>query len=141
MSCARDIFRALRIAAVWLLVMSVLFGPVGLGASSGLAAASSCGSSCPCDEALHDSHIEHDDGASCSGEDEQGNHDESAPCEDQCPDDCPNCGCRVGVAMAVLPYAVPSHVALCSSALVLAPVDIPASVARTGIFRPPRALS
>ena len=52
MTNTRDIINAARVAAVWLLVVSVFFGPLGLGGASAFAAASkTCGVSCPCDEA------------------------------------------------------------------------------------------
>lgn len=140
----RDISSALHVAALWLLVVSVFFGPAGLGGSAAFASASvakPCGVSCPCDDAAHDrqpgdheEHADDDDGAHAG-------QDDGEPCKDECPDDCPNCGCCLGVAMAVLPLPVTSGATACASARVLSPVDSPANGACTGVFRPPRSLT
>lgn len=143
----RHLRDALRVAALWLLVVSVFFGPAGLGGSAAFASASkTCGVSCPCDEAGHDDHgDEHDDHADADPCSDDGaadaDHDDGDPCKDECPDDCPNCGCCLGVAMVVLPLPVTSSRATCTSARMLAPIDAPASGAGSGVFRPPRSLT
>ncbi|MDH5492417.1 MAG: hypothetical protein OEY14_10735, partial [Myxococcales bacterium] len=94
----RHLLDALRVAALWLLMGAVLFGPAGLGGSAAFASgASTCGASCPCEDAAHDEraeeHADHagedpqDDGAGADSE-----HGDGEPCEDECPDDCPDCG-------------------------------------------------
>lgn len=142
----RHLLDALRVAAVWLLVVCVFFGPAGLGGSSFAAASKTCGVSCPCDEAGHGDHAdereEHAEAAPCDDDAAaDSDHDDGDPCGDECPDDCPNCGCCLGVAMAVLPRPVTSSAAGCTSARVPGPVDAPASGACTGVFRPPRSLT
>jgi len=131
---------------LWLLVVSVSFGPAGLGGSAAFASAhKTCGVSCPCDEAAQDGHAdEHDEHAEANPDDDAAadseHGDDGDPCKDECPDDCPNCGCCLGIAMAVLPLPVASSKATCTSARMLAPTDAPASGADRGVFRPPRSL-
>ena len=147
MRSTRDIIDALRVAAVWLLVVSVFFGPAGLGGSTGFAASSkSCGASCPCDDAAVDDHegdhAEHAEADPCDDDvHADSEHDDGDPCKDECPDDCPNCRCCPGIAMAVLPLPVASSTATCTSSRMLAPIDAPASGACTDVFRPPRSLT
>jgi hypothetical protein len=142
---ARDILSALRTTALWLLALSVFFGPAGLGGSSAFAFASkTCSASCPCDEALQDDHIdnEHSDAPGlCTDEDQADGHEDSSPCEHECPDNCPNCSCGLGVAMAVIPLTMPSTSLPSTAVRMLAPPDAPGSRARSGVFRPPRTLS
>lgn len=147
---ARPILHALRVAASWLLVVSVFFGPAGLGGSAAFAAsAKPCGVSCPCDDAAPadehagehaGEHEEHADPGPCDDDDghAEPEHEAGDPCQDECPDDCPHCGCCLGVAMAVLSLPVISLPVSCCSARTLAPADTPASGACTGVFRPPR---
>lgn len=143
---ARDIPSALRMVALWLLVVSVLLGPAGLGSSVAFTSPSrTCGVSCPCDDEVRDSHAgDHEEHAGADPCDDDGGEDSehqgSEPCQDDCPDDCPNCGCCLGVAMAVLPLSVTSSAVTSASARMFAPVDAPASGACTGVFRPPRSL-
>ncbi len=148
MPTARNILDALRVAALWLLVMSLFFGPAGLGGSAAFASANeTCGVSCPCDAAAPEDdagdpadHAEADpSGDEAAADSERG--DEDTPCKDECPDDCPHCGCCPGIAMAVLPLPVTSSRATCTSARMLAPLDAPASGAGSGVFRPPRSLT
>ncbi len=146
MPTTRHIVDALRVAAFWLLTVSVFFGPAGLGGPTGFAATSkSCDVSCPCDEAVHDDHAGDDDEQAeaepCDDDGADSEHDDGDPCEDECPDDCPSCGCCLGIAMAVLPLPVTSSAATWSSVRMLAPVDVRASGARAGVFRPPRSLT
>ena len=142
----RHLLDALRVAALWLLVVSVFLGPAGLGGSAFASGAKTCGVSCPCDEAGHDDHAdEHDEHAEAEPCDDEAaadsDHNSGEPCKDECPDDCPNCGCCLGIAMAVLPLPVTSSAVGCTSARTIAPVDAPASGACTGVFRPPRSLT
>lgn len=139
---ARDIASALRMVALWLLVVCVFLGPAGLGGSVGFASTSrTCGVCCPCDDEVRDPHEEPASAAPCDDDgDADSEHQGTDPCRDDCPDDCPNCGCCVGVAMAVLPLSVTSSAVSSAPARTLAPVDAPASGASTGIFRPPRSL-
>ena len=139
----RHILDALRVAACWLLMVSVFFGPAGLGGSTFASASETCGASCPCDEAAHDPHANERAKADPCGNDAAANldHDDSEPCKNDCPDDCPSCGCCVGIAMAVLPLAATSGAVRCTSARMLSPVDATASGACAGVFRPPRFLT
>lgn len=143
---ARDITSALRRVALWLLVVSVFLGPAGLGGSIAFASPSrTCGVSCPCDDEVGDPHAgDHEEHAGADPCDDEGDadseHQGSDPCQDDCPDECPNCGCCLGVAMAVLPLSVTSGAVTSASARMFAPVDAPASGACTGVFRPPRSL-
>lgn len=141
---------ALRIAASWLLVVCVFFGPAGLGGAEALAnTLQPCGISCPCDETASADHPEDHDGCDCNGEigstppsEGVDDHDHGAPCQDDCSDDCPNCGCCLGVALAVLPVPMTSTIAPSKSlARMNAPADAPGNGARTGVFRPPRPLA
>jgi hypothetical protein len=140
----RHIIDGLRMAALWLLVMSVSFGPAGLGGSTGFATTSkTCGVSCPCDDAVHDDGADHEDAEADPCDDEveaDSEHDDGDPCKDECPDDCPNCGCGLGLAMAVLSLPVTTSAANGTSARTIAPVDAPASGACRDVFRPPRYL-
>ncbi|MCX4242581.1 hypothetical protein [Paraliomyxa miuraensis] len=143
---ALAITHALRVAASWLLVVCVFFGPAGLGGSAAFAAVTKpCGISCPCDEVVGDADADPGDepgeAAPRRDTDEPIDDDPSddEPGEDECPDDCPSCGCCLGVAMAVLSFPATSFTTSCSSLRALAPVDAPASGAQTGVFRPPRS--
>jgi hypothetical protein len=120
----RHILNALRVAASWLLVMCVLVGPAVLGGSVASAtSAEACGPACPCDD----------------GDVDDAGRDEGGPCQDNCPDDCPNCACGVGVAMALLPLPVLSRAMSRASTRMIAPVDAPTKSTGGGVFRPPRA--
>ncbi len=138
----RTILDVLRVAALWLLIVSVTVGPVVPSVFA--SAAKTCGVSCPCDEA-HDDHAGgHDDHAEADPCDDDAapdsDHDDGDPCKGECPDDCPNCGCCLGIAMAVLPLPVTSSGATCTSARMHTPIDAPPSGAASGVFRPPRSL-
>jgi hypothetical protein len=148
----RHILDALRVAALRLLMVSVFFGPAGLRGPTAFASASkTCGVSCPCDEAVHDGHEgdagDHEQHANTDrGDDDRvggSGHEDDEPCQDQCPDNCPNCGCCLGIGMAVLPLPLPmtSTAIPCASTLMLAPMDAPANGACSGVFRPPRSLT
>ena len=126
------IIDVLRVAAMWLLVVVVLCGPVGLGGSAAFASVNkACGVSCPCDETHDDNADEHDD---------HDDHDDADPCKDECSNNCPNCCCCMGIAMIVFPLPVMLSRATCTSACMLAPIDAPASGADSDVFRPPRSL-
>ena len=140
MQTPRHILDPLRLAALWFLAVSVFFGLPGLGGSSVLAAAATtCGVSCPCDEAEHDE-AEHDDGHH-DDEAQPEHEDDGEPCQDECPDDCPNCGCGVATAMALLPPPVISGAASRAVTRPLAPTDAPSTGTRDALFRPPRLRS
>src|SRR5690606_32874716 len=93
----------LRIAGGWLLVLCMVAGSAGPDASWAFADGSKpCGAACPCDQA------EHEEQGSTHAEHAESRHDADDPCEDQCPEDCPNCGCGLGVAAAVMNISVQS---------------------------------
>ena len=139
----RDIIRAFRVPALWLLVLCVLCGPVGLGASSAFADASKpCGKSCPCDEQVHAEHADEKSASSpCDDPHDPEDQGEDTPCNDDCPDDCANCSCCVGIAMAAVPPSAAMAGLLSVSSRVHARTDVPSNGARTGVFRPPRSLT
>jgi hypothetical protein len=146
MANGRGIVDALRVAAVWLLVVSVFFGPAGLGGSFAFAVASKpCGVLCPCDAAAHGGHAaEHDelaDDPCAHHHDADSEHEDSAPCEDECPDGCPDCRCCLDVAMAVIQLELPTNPPSSASARTLAPTDASPSGAGTDVFRRPRSLA
>jgi hypothetical protein len=129
MRTIRDIASALRAAAVWLLVMSVFFGPAGNGAASAFGVdAKPCADSCPCDEPQE---AEHDD---CDDE----GHDGETPADDECPEDCRGCSCAPALALTLVAWAVPAS-PLSSPALASAPSDAASTGVGTGVFRPPRS--
>ena len=136
----RDILNALRMAALWLLVVPVLAGPMGVGASVAWAAMKTCGVSCPCDEAQHaeyaDEAAQADDDCESSRE---ATHSDEAPCEDECPDDCPDCTC-CGLMVGLVPMVVPL-LGSASSSKLLTPPPAPACGDVSGVFRPPRSLT
>lgn len=141
---ARSIASALRLVAVWLLAMSVLLGPARLGGVLGFAAPlGGCGTACPCDDGLDPVRAETRGESAEVAPDERvdvGSEDRgTAPCRDECPDDCPNCGCALGAAMAVLPVAEASSAVPWALVAMFSPVAAPASGAPYGVFRPPRA--
>ena len=126
------IIDVLRVAAMWLLVVVVLCGPVGLGGSAAFASVNkACGVSCLCDETHDDNADEHDD---------HDDHDDADPCKDECSNNCPHCCCCMGIAMIVFPLPVMLSRATCTLACMLAPIDAPASGADSDVFRPPRSL-
>lgn len=132
----RDILNALRVAALWLLVVSVLTGPLGVGASVASAAMKTCGASCPCDEAQHAEYV--DDGCEASREIAQG---DETPCDDECPNDCPDCNCCPGLMVGLVPVVVPGLPISASSLKLLTPPDAPAYGDVSRVFRPPRSLT
>lgn len=171
MHAAREISHGLRLTAFWLLVVTVLVGPVGLGASPAFAAVPDpCDIACPCED---DDSGEHQHGEMVDGDgkapcDDGGECGEDGPChgdaecgdecafgersetvdgvgtgdpgQDECPEDCPNCGCGLlSMAMAVFP--LPSGVPQAASfrTALFAFLHEPALGARLGVFRPPRA--
>lgn len=147
MLSVRDIPSTSRMAALWLLVVSVLLGPAGLGSSVAFASPSkTCGVSCPCDDGARDAHAgDHDEHAAADPCDDDGGADSrhlgSEPRPDDCPDDCHDCGCCLAVAMALLPVSVTWRAVTSASARTLAPIDAPAAGALTSLFRPPRPLT
>lgn len=128
----RDILSALRTAAVWLLVMFVFVGPAGLGAASA-SGSEACSDSCPCDEPQP---ADHDDGCD---EELDGHDDEGTPPDDECPEDCPSCGCNSGVALTMVALTMPTTAPPSSPDLMLPPPDAAATGMGTGVFRPPRS--
>ena len=133
-----------RAAAHWLLVVSVFFGPLGLGSAAAFSPTSkTCGSSCPCEESDHgnqqDEHAGHAEADPC--DEANSNHEHDDPCQEECPDNCPKCSCCLGVAVAVLPLLTTTGLSSCSSSSLLAPGDEPANGFSTGVFRPPRSLT
>ncbi len=143
----RDNINFLQVAALWVLVASLFFGPIGLGGTSAFPAVSKAGGvSCPCEKDEYDSHAGeregHPDADPCDdGRETNSGHEDADPCQDECPDDCPKCSCCLGVAMAVLPLSQPSNAGACASSGLLEPVDVPPSGFLTNVFRPPRSLS
>lgn len=143
---AQSTFATLRAAAAWLLMASVLVGPLGIGASVASAAAKTCGVSCPCEDVDVSAHADDaSDGEACTCADtdepshaEAERHDEFHA--DACPDDCPDCNCCPGVMLGVVGVvaprpSLPSHVYRIS-----APPEAPALGASSCVFRPPRSL-
>lgn len=136
---------ALRWAAVHLLMLAVCFGPAGVfGATLSAAVSEGCGASCPCDEAQFEDSGEHGDGVAAdeAAADHQTSpgHEDCTP-SDECPDDCPNCQCSMGAALAVIPLSLTSAVLTSTSVRLLTPSATPASGARAAVFRPPRSVA
>ena len=135
----RDILNALRVAALWLLVVAVFAGPLGVGAFVASAATKTCGVSCPCDEEEHaeeDAHSNDD----CDGSREVACGDET-PCDEECPDDCPDCNCCPGLMIGLIPIVVPGLPGALSSSKFFVPPDARASGKIPDVFRPPRSLT
>jgi len=135
------------VATAWLVVVSLLVGPMGLGV--GVASAKTCGSSCPCDDAPatpcddahaeEDGHDAHDDDHGDGGEPghrEEGPVDEDCP--DECPDNCPDCSCCSGVVMAVVPVTMPRGLVSFDSLTVPASLSAAPPGASFHVYRPPR---
>ncbi len=135
----RNTINALRVASLWLVALSVLIGPLGVGAAIASSALKTCGVSCPCDEEQHADAGSHE-GNPCEGG-SASEHGEKNPCGDECPDDCPDCSCCVGLTIGVAPVALPSLPGLVSSSRLLQSPDAPVSSDIVGIFRPPRFLT
>lgn len=115
-----DILSALRAPAVWLLVMFMFLGPAGPGGALAFGS-QACGDSCPCDE---DAEEEHEDGT---------------PSADECPEDCPSCGCSLGVALTRVAWSMPTTPPPSSPNLTPPPSNATATGMGRGVFRPPRA--
>lgn len=138
----------LRVAALWLLTLAVVVGPAGLGVSVAVgASAKRCSVSCPCD-AIDQA----DEGQDARAHDEvpaandevavADDHSDGDPCDNACPDDCPNCHCAPAVAVAVavaLPTLTSGPVAR-SPAVAFAPIEAPPSGSGGSVFRPPRVM-
>ena len=136
------ILLARRAAAVWLVVVSMLVGPMGMNMS--VALAKTCGVSCPCDDA-HASddgdHVSHRDAHHDAGESD---HHDEGPVDDDgaedCPDDCPDCDCCSGVVLAVVPLSTPSVQAPYCSFEAPRPPEAQPVGAIFDVYRPPRSL-
>ena len=141
-----DIITFLHVAGLWLLVVSVFFGPIELASAAASSTISkACGVSCPCEKGEYDNlaggHEGHTDADPCDDSRETNSgHSDGDPCQSECPDDCPKCNCCLGVAMAVLPLSVASGAGSCISSRLLAPMDVPPNGFLIGVFRPPRSL-
>lgn len=140
---ARDILGAMRTIAVWLLVMSVFLGPVGIGSASASAVGSkACGILCPCDEPQQADHDDDCDEQStvdpCADEEAAHEHDGGSPDDQACFDECS--GCAPGVALATAAVLLAAAAPASPPDLALAPSDAPAAGVCTGVFRPPRSL-
>jgi len=133
----RDILNALRMVALWLLVVPVLAGPMGVGASVASAAMKTCGVSCACDEAQH---AEYADEAAQADDDCESTR-EAAHGEDECSDDCPDCTCCPELIIDLVPIVVPDLLGSASSSKLLTPPDALPCGDVSGIFRPPRSLT
>lgn len=137
-----DILRALRRMAVWLVVVSVLFGQAGVAAKW-----VTCRTACPCEGA--DNHASDDVELLGSadelnaGSESDCDHEEPGAHGEQCPDDCPNCECGLGSGLAVLvPLSERAHHARRSSSVRLGgPIDTPPLGSRDTVFRPPRVVA
>lgn len=134
------ILHALRLAAIGLLVLSVLCGPAGLGASLAVFATGACGSKCPCDEATPDQdRAGHLEVAGTEVDHHAGSeHDAGAPSDDGCPEGCPKCSGTPAVAIALSPWALPDSALSSSPVRLPGAADMSARGASLGVFRPPR---
>jgi hypothetical protein len=135
-----NIVGALRVAGLWLLLVSVFASPFGLGASAASAGKKACGVSCPCAEAEQAQEEAHSD--DCCGNRQKAASPDETPCDDACPDDCTDCKCCPGLMVGLIPIVIAAGLpdTLPSSKL-LPPLDVPANGYDSGIFRPPRSLS
>ncbi len=148
MPAARHLFNALRAFAVWLLMVSVLLGPIGIGGSSP-AASPPCGAACPCDEEpTHDEHgdehegddeLEHEAEHDPCDDEPADAHDDGAPANDECPDGCSSCGAAPSVALAMVGFSLVASSPPTDPDLLTTRSDGPAVGVRTGVFRPPRS--
>lgn len=122
-----------HVAAMWLLIVSVLLGPAGLAGSASFARSLECGA-CPCDEETADQ-----DEDECSGD--SATHQEHSS-DDECPPECPDCHCYIHAAQAVLAASTRLTAAVQPSdtrtSMAAAP---PGSGVLDGVFRPPRSLA
>jgi hypothetical protein len=127
----RNIIIAAHVPAVWLLVVSVFFGPMGLGASFAFAADSkTCDASGACDDAAHVDPAVVGDG-----------NDTGAPNKEDCPDDCPECSCCPGLIVGLSPFVLPFLPDTNSSFNLFAPPDACFNGDIQGVYRPPRSLT
>lgn len=139
----RDIDVIMRMAAYWLLFVTLFFGPLALGSAAAISVPSKeCASSCPCDrrdyEHQEEEEVPHAEAACDDTNKANSNHDHDDPCQEGCPDDCSKCSCCFGVALAMLPPLAITGLGACSSSSLLAPVDEPAHGFSSGVYRPPR---
>jgi hypothetical protein len=126
----------LRHAAVaWLLIVSMLVGAMGMGVS--VASAETCAASCPCDgprAAEDEGDLHHDDASDADSHN-------CGPTDEDCPDDCPECGCCSGTLLAIMPLTAPSVRASYNSLTVAATHRAWPPGAAVGVYRPPRSSS
>ncbi len=121
-------------------MVSVVAATLGVGGSAALVAASTCGVSCPCDEAEQTDGGAHADDAH---EDKcEVAHGDDTPCDDECPDDCPDCDCSAKLVAGLAPIAGSAfrNAVASSKSESLIPSDAPTRGDVSGIFRPPRSL-
>ena len=134
---------AWRVAAAWLVVLSMIVGPMGLSG----AWAKTCGLSCPCDDAHASTeaashaasqqdaqHDAHEDAKTDNG----GPIDDDCP--EDCPDDCPDCACCLGVALGVVPMTITSVKPPYDALAVEPSPETPHLGAPFKLYRPPRPL-
>ena len=142
MNWSRHIFgdAAAMLTLLVLLVMSTGLQPMSPSITD--PSVDACGVTCPCDAEPTDHDVAgdtHDCGPLAAQTD--GDCGKDAPCEDDCPDGCPDCKCCPGFIAAVMPEAVQP---LTGQAGALPPLEKKVCAphgACNGIFRPPRSLT
>lgn len=131
-------------AIVTLIVMIALTcSQLVLGSSGASALGDPCVGTCPCEEgsdAEQDAAPTHDpsDGHESRALDHDPGSDEGPQDEDSCPDDCPDCRCAVGIALAIVPsLSIPAFFES-SSSVESSTMAMPPAGLRVDVFRPPR---
>jgi len=119
-----------RLLATFALVAAVLASAVGPHGGLAVAMAKACGVACPCDEGVPGTH--EDDDADC---DDEG----AGPCDQECPDSCPDCSCSPGLVAAVVPSILPGVPGCSTPCMIPSPPQALSSPELVGVFRPPRS--
>ena len=139
-SWRRQLLFLWRVVAVWLLVASVVVGPLGLGAA--VAWVNNCGVDCPCDDGHASAEADHANEGNRDGQHqgarESDQKDEGQGDED-CPEDCPDCDCGLGVLVAVVPLTMPGVPAPRASLVAPTLRDAPVQGTFFNVYRPPRS--
>ncbi len=127
-------------AVHWLLVAAMVAGLLSTGAFIALGAASPCGVSCPCDGEKDAQEAKTETHANCGcDENNEGTQSNEVPCNEKCPDDCPDCNCCSGLMVGLTTTLVPVLPPHAFSPNLLNPHEVPTYGYKLGIYRPPRS--
>jgi hypothetical protein len=147
MSSVRNIIGSFYVTAIGLVVLSLIFEPMGFGRlPARWVASQDCGGGCPCAKGerrhqLDQPEEQREADLSVKVREAGSGHDDDDRDHHECPDDCPNCSFCPGAAVAILPSTATTGYGYDGSASLLVPEQALPRGFPVGVFRPPRSLS